>query len=72
MVFGDALDFNTELAMVDRISRQQKAFAEALRCCRAWGLNWRTNIEPRVEGNEITGYHILDETRSTTVKTITL
>ena len=58
--------------MTDRIIRQQKAFEEALWHCRAWGLNWRTNIEPRIEHNEITGYYVLDETRSTTVATVTI
>lgn len=56
--------------MVDRISRQQKAFAEALWYCRAWGLDWRTHIEPKIESKEITGYYVLDETRSTTVATV--
>ena len=56
--------------MVDRIERQQRAFAEALWHCRAWGLNWRTNIEPKIENKEITGYYVLDETRSTTVATV--
>ena len=56
--------------MVDRIERQQRAFAEALWHCRAWGLNWRTNIEPRIERKEITGYYVLNETRSTTVATV--
>ena len=56
--------------MVDRINRQTRAFAEALWHCRVWGLNWRTNIEPRIERKEITGYYVLDETRSTTVATV--
>lgn len=56
--------------MVDRVNRQQKAFAEALWYCRAWGLNWRTNIKPKIESKEITGYYVLDETRSTTVATV--
>lgn len=56
--------------MVDRVNRQQKAFAEALWHCRAWGLNWRTHIEPKIENKEITGYYVLDETRSTTVATV--
>lgn len=56
--------------MVDRVNRQQKAFAEALWHCRAWGLDWRTHIEPKIENKEITGYYVLDETRSATVATV--
>lgn len=56
--------------MVDRINRQTRAFAEALWHCRAWGLNWRINIKPKIENKEITGYYVLDETRSTTVATV--
>lgn len=58
--------------MTDRLNRQQKAFAEALWYCHAWGLNWKTNIEPKVEKREIVAYYVLDETRSTTVAIVEL
>lgn len=58
--------------MKDRINRQSEAFKEALEYCKIFGLNWRTNIQPKIEAKEITGYYVLDETFSTTVKTIHL
>ena len=58
------------MVMTDRVNRQQKAFEEVLWHCRAWGLNWRTSIEPKIEQKEIIGYYVLDETRSTTVATV--
>lgn len=58
--------------MTDRIKRQSEAFKEALEYCKIFGLNWRTNIQPKIERNEVVAYHVLDETMSTTVKTIHL
>jgi hypothetical protein len=52
--------------------RQQKAFELALWYCRAYGLNWKLHIRPVIENKEIIGYYVLDETKSTTVKTIYL
>jgi hypothetical protein len=56
--------------MTDRIKRQDEAFREALWCCRLYGLNWRNHVIPKIEKKEITGYYVLDETRSTAIKTI--
>lgn len=58
--------------MTDRIKRQQEAFRQALWYCRILGLDWKNHIEPKIEKNEIVGYYVLDETRSTTVKIILL
>lgn len=58
--------------MTDRVNRQSEAFNEALDYCKIFGLDWKKHIEPKVEKKEITGYYILDETRSTAVKTIYL
>jgi hypothetical protein len=58
--------------ITNRIKRQQKAFELALWYCRAYGLNWKLHIRPVIENKEIIGYYVLDETKSTTVKTIYL
>lgn len=60
--------------MRNRIDRQSEAFREALDYCRLFGLDWRRHIQPKTEKrngiSEITGYYILDESMSTTLKTI--
>ena len=60
--------------MTNRIDRQPEAFREALWHCKHQGLDWRRHIQPKTEKrngiSEITGYYILDESMSTTLKTI--
>lgn len=56
--------------MKDRVNRQSEAFKTALDYCKIWGLDWRYHIIPKVENREIVSYHVLDETKSTTVKTV--
>lgn len=56
--------------MKDRVGRQTRAFRQALWFCKHYGLNWKTNIGPKIERREITGYYILDETFSTAVAEI--
>lgn len=58
--------------MRDRINRQSEAFNEALWYCKHYGLDWRKHIEPKIERNEVVGYWVLDESLSTTLKTIHL
>ncbi len=54
----------------NRIARQSEAFRNALDYCRIYGLDWHTNIKPMIENSEIIGYYVIDETFSTSVKTI--
>lgn len=60
--------------MKDRINRQSEAFREALDYCKILGLDWHHHVYPKIEKragiDEITGFYVLDETRSTTVKTV--
>ena len=58
--------------MTSRIARQSKAFDTAMMYCRVYGLNWREHIVPKKENNEIIGFYVLDETKSTTVATVML
>ena len=53
-----------------KLDERIKAFNEAIETCREHGLNWRTNIQPIIKKKVIKGYYVLDETRSTAIKTI--
>lgn len=46
------------------------AFIEALDIARLNGLNWRDYVRPKFENDRLVGYYILDETKSTTIKTV--
>ena len=46
------------------------AFMEALDIARLHGLNWREHVVPKFDNKILSGYYILDETKSTTIKTI--
>lgn len=56
--------------MTNRINRQTEAFRDALWYCKHYGVDWREHIIPKVDKKEIVGYHVLDETFSTSIKTI--
>ena len=46
------------------------AFIEALDIARLHGLNWRDYVRPKFENDRLVGYYVLDETKSTTIKTV--
>ena len=46
------------------------AFIEALDIARLNGLNWRDYVRPKFENDRLVGYYVLDETKSTTIKTV--
>ena len=46
------------------------AFNEGVEYCHLYGLDWRQNMRPFFENGTIAGYYVIDETGSTTVKTI--
>lgn len=46
------------------------AFIEALDVARLNGLNWRDYVRPKFENDILVGYYVLDETKSTTIRTI--
>ena len=47
-----------------------QAFTEAMEWCKDYGLNWRKHVQPIIEKGQVQGYHVIDETFSTTIKTI--
>ncbi len=46
------------------------AFIEALDIARLHGLSWKEHVVPKFDNKILSGYYILDETKSTTIKTI--
>ncbi len=46
------------------------AFIEALEIARLNGLNWRDYVRPKFENDRLVGYYVLDETKSTTIRTV--
>ena len=47
-----------------------QAFTEAMEWCKVHGLNWRRHVQPIFKNGQVQGYHVLDETFSTVIKTI--
>ena len=46
------------------------AFIKALDIARLNGLNWRDHVRPKFDNDKLSGYYVLDETKSTTIKII--
>ena len=58
--------------MKEPLDEIREAFTDALDQARLRGLNWREHVRPFFRNGRIAGYYILDETFSTTIKTINI
>lgn len=56
--------------MKTRFDKIRDSFNEATEYCELCGLNWREHMYPLFKNGMVAGYYVLDETKSTTVKTI--
>lgn len=55
--------------MKTKFDQTKEAFNKATEYCYLYGLNWREYIRPFFKNGIVVGYHVLDETKSTAIKT---